>query len=344
MPVVRLMHVNAVRRRGRLYYYHRKTGERLPDDTEARALRVLAINAGLERKPAGAGSFSSLIALYRSSADFTALQPQTRRDYERHLAALEDLWGGYQQAALRRSDVLELRDGLEGELGPRQANYRLAVLRRLLAFARERGLRPDNPAERFKRFREGPGYQAWPLDALRKALEAAYPELRLAIGFMFLTGLRPSDAARAAWSNLEPDRLTIMQGKTREPVVIPVGGALAALLEAAPRKALTILATKSGRPWRQNWLSREVASVTPRPYSPHGLRETAATMVAAEGDAAIQALLGHKTSSQAAHYRRHAAKFGLAAGAVARLDTVARTVGLQTPADGTAKRPKRERK
>ncbi len=39
--IVRLKHVKRVRSKGRTYWYHQLTHERLPDDREVRAARVL---------------------------------------------------------------------------------------------------------------------------------------------------------------------------------------------------------------------------------------------------------------------------------------------------------------
>lgn len=337
MSVVRLKHVNAVRRRGRLYYYHRKTGERLPDEANARALRVLSINESLERAPPDSGTLKALIGQYRASADFTALALRTRQDYDAHLAALDGWLGDLQHATIQRRHVLELRDGLLEELGARQANYRLTVLRRLFSFAVDRGLRGDNPASKFRRFKEGPGHQAWPLEAVRGALAHAKPETAAAILFLLATALRPTDACRAAWSNVHGDTLRIRQSKTGDAVDIPVGQALRRVLAVAPRRATTILCTPTGKTWTQNWLSREIgAAVAAAGYpghTPHGLRETAASLIAAEGDATIQALLGHRTQAQSAHYRRHAAKKALAEKGVTRLDDALASVGF-------AKRPR----
>lgn len=337
MPMVRLRHVNTVRRKGRVYYYHRITKERLPDEPNARALRVLEINASLKQAEPAGDSMDALIVAYKASADFTALAPITRRDYSRHLDAIKAGMGPEPVRAIERKHVLEARDLWSASTSPRQTNYRVTVLARLMAFAVDRGWRESNPALKVKRQKEGPGYQAWPLEAVRKALEASYPELRLAIAFMLLTALRPSDAGRAAWSNVGPRELTIRQGKTGAPVTVPIGYALRQLLAEAPKTAATILATKSGRAWQQNWLSREVAAVAAKVghpgLTPHGLRETTATLLAegGEGDAAIQAMLGHASPSQAAHYRRHADRTRLAKVAVARLDKAAREAGFANP-------------
>ena len=48
MVNVNIKHMHKVRAKGHDYWYHRKTGERLPDDEIARIYRVLSINEGLE--------------------------------------------------------------------------------------------------------------------------------------------------------------------------------------------------------------------------------------------------------------------------------------------------------
>lgn len=48
---LRIRHVKCVRSRrsGKVYFYHRLTGERLPNDPEARARRALEINAKIDQ-------------------------------------------------------------------------------------------------------------------------------------------------------------------------------------------------------------------------------------------------------------------------------------------------------
>ncbi len=67
--IVRLRYVKRVRAKGRIYWYHRITGERLPDDREDRAARVMEINStmkGTARKIAP-GSLADVIAQYKQA-------------------------------------------------------------------------------------------------------------------------------------------------------------------------------------------------------------------------------------------------------------------------------------
>ena len=72
MQGIRLRHVNRYRVKGRIYWYHRLTRERLPDEPNARAKRVLEINATMDcwRDDTIPGSLGDLIARYKASPEF----------------------------------------------------------------------------------------------------------------------------------------------------------------------------------------------------------------------------------------------------------------------------------
>src|SRR5262245_10323458 len=86
---------NRVTVKGRTYYYHRATGERLPDDLEARRKRLLEISRGAKivKSKRGIGTIVDLIFKFRSRPEYAKLQPNTRRAYGRFLAALEADFG-----------------------------------------------------------------------------------------------------------------------------------------------------------------------------------------------------------------------------------------------------------
>ena len=69
MQVVRLRHVKRYRAGGRVYWYHRITKERLPDDEAERAARVLHINANLDgwRDDTIPGSIGDVICRYKAN-------------------------------------------------------------------------------------------------------------------------------------------------------------------------------------------------------------------------------------------------------------------------------------
>lgn len=329
MHVVRLRHVKSVRRKGRAYYYHRKTGERLPDDDEERAKRVLEINGEARRRGPMPGAFAELIAAYKASSAYTSLAERSKLDYDRHLDLIGDAWGTVRVGGISRRDCLELRDTMAA--APRQANYLAAVLRRLLSFAVDRGYRVDNPALRPGKLQEGEGFKAWPAEVLQRFLAAAYPELRQAIELVALTGQRPQDAVALTWGHVRGGGIMLAQLKTRERLWVPLYAPLRKLLETIPRRAAVILTTPTGRPWTQNWLSRETAKVmgeigeAGKGYTPHGLRHSAGDALAEAGCSAkeIAAILGHRTLAMVGRYTRSADQKRLAKSAVVRLQRAA---------------------
>lgn len=147
MERIMLRHVNRATARGRVYFYHRVTRERPPEEPNARALRVLEINEPLAPRTApDIGSVADLVEHFKSSPAFTSLAPVSRRDYGRIMDRLKAQFGDLPTAGIDRKFVLELRDSLAAT--PRHADYTIAVLRRLLAFAIDRPSRYGLAAER----------------------------------------------------------------------------------------------------------------------------------------------------------------------------------------------------
>ncbi len=138
MNYVRLMHVNTVRAKGRTYYYHRKTRDRLPDDLLKRAERVLEINASLdlENTIAHPGSMAALVAAYKASPEFRKKAEKTRKDYLRYLSYFEVEFDRQLVAELDAEAVLDIRD-LFAET-PRKADYMVQVLSLLCSYALKR--------------------------------------------------------------------------------------------------------------------------------------------------------------------------------------------------------------
>lgn len=197
MTVVRLKHAKRVKDRyGKIRWYHQITGERLPDNQDDRGLRLLEINQTLPKKCQTArrparGTFADLITRYRDSADFKRLAPKTQKEYGRHIDAIEEKLGRFMVADLRRAHVKKMRDNMLNT--PREANYRLSVLHRLLSYAIDDEIVRDNVVKGIERLKEGPGYQAWPDDLFDEILKRADKELADYLRLLRWTGQRPQD-------------------------------------------------------------------------------------------------------------------------------------------------------
>jgi len=319
MTVVRVKHVQSVRGAdGRTRHYHRQTRERLPDEPEARARRVLEINAGLAaptKRLAVPGTFADLIAAYRASADYRSRAANTRRDYERHLASIAEAWGALPVRDLRRKHVRAMRDKLGAT--PRTANYRMQVLSLLIAF----GIDIDselyaaaNPVARLKKLAlPGEGYQPWPDEVVERFRAAAYPELRrIVLGGILGTGQRPGDVVAMQSRQIGAEQVQVRQHKTGTVVLIPRSAELSAALAEIETRVGTVFLTRTGKPWSERYLANEVRRVMAplgySGYSPHGLRVTWGMRAALAGVdmERIGAVLGHRSARMIAHYVRHA--------------------------------------
>ncbi|MBV8525511.1 MAG: hypothetical protein JOY71_25870, partial [Acetobacteraceae bacterium] len=69
----------------------------------------------------------------------------------------------------------------------RGANYVVAIFRRLMSFALDRGWRGDNPALKPGRLKTGPGYRAWSQRDVARFLE--HPRIDESLKRALLLGL-----------------------------------------------------------------------------------------------------------------------------------------------------------
>ncbi len=112
MANIRIKHMRRVRSKGSTYWYHRKTGERLPEDETARIYRVLSINEGLDTpsRKVKVGSLEAVANVYRANEAFKGLADRTRQDYDSRLKGLCSLWGDQPIASIARRHVIALQD------------------------------------------------------------------------------------------------------------------------------------------------------------------------------------------------------------------------------------------
>jgi integrase len=320
MVVARLKHEKRVKgRNGRVYYYHQITGERLPDDRNARLERLWEINKTLpadarpQTKGPPPGSIGDIIKRYRQSADFAQLGKKTQREYGAHLDALDTMWGRQPIASVRKKHVNAMRDKLKDT--PRQANYRLSVLSILMSRAIDEEWRTDNPVTGVKRLPTGPGYQDWPDAVFAEAVQAAPKEVADYLRLLAYTGQRPGDVISMTWQQVDRQAgyIEVVQSKTRQTVWVPLHPDLTAVLDGIEKRSPHILTRASGRPWRDvNELARRVREVMQRigyghaGYTPHGLRHSAARAFAEVGcsDHEIMAITGHESIAMVQRYTK----------------------------------------
>jgi integrase len=208
----------------------------------------------------------TVLDAFQDSSDFTSLAQRTRSDYRKHIKLIDAEFGDFPIPALTdrrtRGEFLTWRDRI-GAQSRRTAEYRFAILARILAWALDRGLVAANPCQRPGRlYRSQRSESVW-TDGDEAAFYAKAPEhLHLALILALWTAQRQGDLVRLTWAAYDGAQIRLTQGKTQSRVsgrrakriVIPVGKPLKLALdsmkkfheEAGRPLPATILVTESG--------------------------------------------------------------------------------------------------
>ena len=327
MQVVRLKHVKRYRAGGKVYWYHRVTGEHLPDDEAERVARVMHLNATLDgwREDVAPGSLAALIAHYRASPECRRLADSTRETYLRYLSLLERTVPEMSVAAIDRAWLYEARDSMADT--PRAANHLLSILSILLSFALDRGWRTDNPARHVKKLRGGKSYEPWPEAAVERFRAEASPRMVWAFELALHSGQRRADVLAMQWRHIADGLISVAQQKTGERLLIPIHRDLAEVLARIPRKGTNIIHREDGRAYTGSGFAsifqREKRRLGLTGLQFHGLRHTAGQLLAEAGatDREIMAILGHRTAAMVGRYTRGADQERLARAAIVKLET-----------------------
>lgn len=324
----------------RIYYYHRASGIRLPDDPRSPefAVAYAKLNAPPLAQPAAPNpeTFAALITAYKASPEFLQLSELTRKSYAQHMNTLSvgntskggrfKGWGALQVKAVERKHVLTLRDLFAST--PRTANYMVQVLRLLLTFAVDRGWRSDNPAQRPKMLRTGDGHRPWEEHEIATFREKWGVGTRERVAFELLlnTGQRAGDVAAMMRQHYRSGTISVTQQKTNERLWIPAAQELVAVLDPwlETHKLMAILPSRFHKPMTSNGFVHFMSDAIreaglSEDVTTHGLRYTAATMLHELGMEweVIASVTGHQT---VAMVRKYTAKKRNAQLAIASLD------------------------
>lgn len=185
------------------------------------------------------GTLFSLVALYRSSTEFTSLSEKTRKSYSRYLRLIEDNFGDMPIEAVEhpkaRGEFKAWRDRLSNQ--PRHADYAWTVLARVLSVAKDRGKIVINVCQRGGRLYDADrAEKIWSADHIKAFCAVASTELQAALLLALWTGQRQGDLLRLSWANYDGSHLRLRQSKAKKRVTIPVGQPLKAALDLQERR------------------------------------------------------------------------------------------------------------
>ena len=232
-----------------------------------------------------------MLRSYQESPQFTDLADRTRIDYIRLIKKIEARYSDFPIDALEdkrtRNEFMVWRDQLAIK-SRRQADYTLAVLALILAWAVDRGIVTSNPCTRPRKvYRSKRVERVWSAEQEIAFLNTAPEHLCLAYMLAVWTGQRQGDLIRLTWSAYDGEYIRLRQRKTGKHVTIPVGEPLQLVLDQTKRTTLIILSTTRNAPWtesgfRASWrTARKRAEVEGVTF--HDLRGTAATRLGKAG-------------------------------------------------------------
>lgn len=313
---------------GRTYYRKKEGGKdyylRLPPiDSPLFAEAYQKAKGRAEREIPHAGTMASLVAEYRSSAEFRNIpSPATRRNYERYLDIFVRDYGDKMVADLNPATVERERDKMGGK--PGKANNWTARLNMLMQFAIRRGYRQTNPVTGIKPLPLGE-HEPWPADVLALALAKATPMTRLAIITGLCSGARIGDAIKLRHDWHDGEMMEFRSSKKKIDVAVPMHPLWLDELAKHPKKAVTLLYDRQGKPFKDTKALQErirdlMKSLGHPGFTFHGLRKNAACYLSELGlsDREIGSILAMDTDT-VRHYTKRSRALMVARGAAERI-------------------------
>lgn len=280
--------------------------KRLPglrDPTFGRALS--AAESARERRDATPHvlTVATLANLYEKSQEFARLAHASQVNYGTYLRAARERLGIAPAADVTAEDVRIIRDKMAET--PGAANMFVRTLGSLYSWGRKRGHVQNSPVRDVELLEQGE-HEPWPEWLLERALAAE--TARLPVAMLYYTAQRIGDVCRMRWSDIRDGAIELKQQKTGLTLTIPIHRELAALLDALPRTALTILIGPAGGPWTPHTLRRHLqvwAEAQGAQIVPHGLRKNAVNALLEAGcSSAETAAISGQTLQVIEHYAK----------------------------------------
>lgn len=339
---IKVEHINKIRSRladgtFRTYHYNRKTGKRIHGKPGTREFANSYLESWNTDRTFD-DTLSGLISEYRNSPAFNALADKTRADYSSHLDAIDKKFGTAGYDVLSDGKVRGLFTAWQEEIArtsPRQAQYRISILKLVLQFGYDKGKLTVNHAAGIRSpYKSDRSKIIWEPQEIELFCHDCSDVLKFAIQFARCTGLRRSDLVSIDLSADHGDYLewhTSKSGKRTE-VIIPVIDDTRRLLDAlqAHRRrngvtATTILFNQKGRPWTPDGFSasfqrrRNEAGITKHL---HDLRGTFVLELCNANfkDAEIAEIVGWKTSDVRTIRRKYVDRSAIVQAAIRRLE------------------------
>lgn len=328
MVKVKIKGVRAVKKRlsdgtVKLYYYHRATNTRLPDNPDSPQFAMELAKCRHPRKIVE-GTMTFLCEQYIDGPYFSNLKKNTRKEYRRYCDIIRQQCGNNFVDGFEPHHIYEIRNKFSDT--PRKADMVVAVMRILFDYAKEIGLRSDNPAAGVKSLNRSTSYERWPDDVVESALEKAPAHIRTPMMLALYTGQRMSDVLKMTWGDIDGSEVKVKQDKTEARVRVYLHPDLVVYLGTLKKGPGRIAVNSRKQPWtvdgfKSSWSAFKGETAELEGYVFHGLRHTAASRLYEAGCSVeqIMAITGHKTERMVRRYIQGASQAVVAREAIRKL-------------------------
>jgi integrase len=324
------------------YYYHRATGTRLAGEPGSSEFLTSFAEAEDSHRSRNTGTLSGLIREFEETNQWRRLAESTKKEYRRVFKFWDGKYstcplGALEDKAFRR-DVIKWHNEFS-DAKPREADNRVSILARVLSWAALDGPLDRNVLDGFERaYANDRSDVIWLPEDIEAFLAVASPEMQLAMVLALHTGQRQGDILRLAWNQYDGRSISLRQGKRQRlgrpaPLIrVPCTKALKTTLDAAPRRALVMLTTKTGLRFKKRYFADQwertcrAAGIVDLHF--HDIRGTTVTLLAEAGCTVpeIVAITGHSLRRAQEILDKYLARTSkLAESAIAKFENVMET-------------------
>lgn len=274
----------------RIYHYAWRGGPRITAKPDSRAFLAEYVRLTHGRKDAiQTGTLAELVVSFQNSVEYAKLKPRTKKDYEDHFPHILEQFADLPIPALEERGIRAvIKDWHEGmAAAPRRADMRLSALSRVLSFAVDREIIDINKALGISKLSHGTRRDIiWTGEQLDKYVHSAPEPLAQAVMLGLWTGQRQGDLLTLPWSSYDGRVISLKQNKGGKRVRVRVSDELKSMLDAMPKKAITILTNEAGRSWGSGFgghFRRWQGKLDIKGVTYHDLRGTFITVAYANG-------------------------------------------------------------
>jgi integrase len=258
-----------------LYYWHRRGFPlvRLPGDLQSLELAEQATKlnlaadggdlkpqqpSGQEAERARKNTIAWLIEDYLASNTFASKAERTRDDYRYYLGHIKEKFG---DAPIRDLEPPQGRVFIYRFINrfadkPRKGNHFRALFSVICSHALLINKLKSNPVNGVPQLTTKPRQQFWTFEQ-EETFHAKCGDEMITLAFMLgaYTAQREGDLLAMVWTQFDPreNTLALRQNKTGARLLLPVHRTLRSYLDRTARRGLTILTTRTGKPFREDY-------------------------------------------------------------------------------------------